>query len=771
MERFIQMVLRYRWMVLVFFFVFTIFFGSFLTKAVISSSPGELFFGESPKYQHYLDRNKKFGGDNIALISFQGDDLFSTTNLERLNNIVETLETDPEIDRVESLVSVQRIQSIDDVLHVDKYADLLTEDPLRKSELLKILATDPLTRDLIVTQDGRNSMMAIEFSAGDTSMESLPGKIDRIYQAFKKYDFQAKDIYRGGLVAVMAEIIHQSVLNLLRFLPITIIVLVLMVYLMFHRIWPVLLTVAITSMAIVWTLGLGVILYGHLNIFTTMVPAIMLITCFADVIHLCSAYLLELSRGESKEAAINTIGKEVGTACGYTSITTFFGFIAIAMVPAPVFRQAGFLLGFGVAIALFMALTLVPICLSIFSKPKPWRLGKTSAVQLILDRVLGWISRVTMQRPRTIVYLFTFAFIISCYGLVNIHFETQFSKRFHQDNPIRVSLQYMEKYFPGTNVLDIYLESKSGEDMLNPEVFRKVAELETWVEDFPQVTQVMSVVDLVKKLYQEINPEMAQQVPLPESREALAQLLLLFEMSGGNNLERLIDTDYRTVRLNARLLDIGVIETSEMGHDIIQKARTLFGPRVSAEALSLEFLSGEWVHNIIQGQERGLLLAFLLIAILMIIAMRSVRVGLISMIPNVLPLLVLLGYLGLFWDVVDTDTLVILMIAIGIGVDDTIHFLMRLRFEFGKTTNEEKAVRMTFNYAGRAIIITSVILVAGFAPFSGSDYFSVGIMGTLLPFCLVTALAADLFLVPAFVKLGWIQFDGLVIRRRRTVLC
>lgn len=758
MERFIQLMIRHRWPVLAFFMGSTLFFGSFLAKAAISSSPGELFFGDSPKYQHYIKRNTEFGGDNIALIAFTGEDLFSIANLERIRAVEEELKSDPEIERVESMASVQHIESIEDVLHIDRYADLLFRSPSQKSRLLNRLANDPLTRDLIVTADSRNSMMMIEFSAGDTSMESLPDKMQRIYEVFEKQAFRPEYIYRGGPIAVMAEIIHQSVLNLLRFLPVTIIILLLMVYLMFHRLWPVILTVTITSMAIVWTLGLGVMLYGHLNIFTTMIPAIMLITCFADVIHLCSAYLLELSGGKSKEEAIRQMGREVGTACGYTSITTFCGFIAIAMVPAPVFRQTGFLLGFGVAIALFMALTLVPIFLSLFPRPKPWRAGKTSYVQTVLDRILEWTAQVTMKRPRTIITIFILAFMVSVYGMLKIHFETQFSKRFHHDNPIRISLRYMEEHFPGTNVLDIYLESRSEPDLLDPVTFKKIADFESWVENLPQVTQVVSIVDLVSKLYKEINPEMASKEPMPPTRAALAQLLLLFEMSGGDNLDRLMDMDYRTVRLNARLMDIGVIETSQIGNRIIEKAYSEFGPGISAETLSLEFLSGEWVDNIIQGQRKGVLLAFLSIAILMIIAMRSIRIGLISMIPNSLPLIILLGYLGLKWDVVDTDTLVILMIAIGIGVDDTIHFLMRLRFESEKTTDAGKAVRMTFSYAGRAIVITSIILVAGFFPFSGSDYFSVQIMGTLLPFSLAVALAADLFLVPAFVKLGWIRF-------------
>jgi len=204
---------------------------------------------------------------------------------------------------------------------------------------------------------------------------------------------------------------------------------------------------------------------------------------------------------------------------------------------------------------------------------------------------------------------------------------------------------------------------------------------------------------------------------------------------------------------------MGVIKTTETGKAIVAEGNKRFKDALKVDPLGLDFLTGDWVDNIIAGQRRGLIFAFATIAMMMIIALRSFRMGLISMFPNALPLLVLLGYIGLFWDTVDTDTLIVLMVAIGIGVDDTIHFLlMRLRFEFSKTTDPGEAVKQTLHYSGRAIIMSSVILVAGFLTFSFSEYFSVNIFGTLLPSCLIVALAADVLLVPAFVNLGWVRF-------------
>ena len=760
MRSYVRFVLRFRWPVLILFLLVTVFFSSQLFKITISSSPGELFFGDSPEYLHYLDRTAEFSSDVAAIIAFEGDDLLSKASLERLEQVISTIEEGEGVQRVESLISTQHIQSRDDVLYIDHYVDLFKEQPERTEELLSTLATDELTRDLVITPDGRRSLVFVEFEPGDKSLEGAPADMKHILDAFEDYGFSAEHLYVGGLVAVLAEVLNESFFSLYYILPVTALVLLSMVYIMFRRLWPVFLTAFITGMAIVWTLGLAVIMYGHVNIFTTMIPALILITCFADVVHMVSSYLLELARGRAKRDAILDMGAEVGTACGYTSVTTFFGFVAMGLVPSPIFKQLGFLMGFGVAAALFMAMTLVPIFLVFLPQPEPLEVGGTGRLHGWLDRYLESVASVTSRRPHLIVAIFGIFFLTCLYGFSQVHFETQFSKRFIEENRIRQGVNYLTEHFHGAYPLEVYIDTPGEQGLLDPELFAKIADFEKWIDRLPRVNQVVSVVDLVRKMYREINPEMAAKQPLPDSRQALAQLLLLFEMSGGEDLNSLIDPDYQSLHLTVRIEETGVIETAEMGRAIRDKAREMFGDSVKVEALSLELLMGDWVDDIIRGQQKGLALALATIAAMMVIGLRSLRNGVLSMFPNVLPLLAVLGYVGIFWDVVDTDTMVVLMVAIGIGVDDTIHFLMRLRIEWEKAGTRAEAIEKALHYSGRAIIITSVVLVAGFAPFAWSDYFSVRILGTLLPFCLVVALAADLYLVPAFVSLGWIGFKS-----------
>ena len=245
---------------------------------------------------------------------------------------------------------------------------------------------------------------------------------------------------------------------------------------------------------------------------------------------------------------------------------------------------------------------------------------------------------------------------------------------------------------------------------------------------------------------------------VPTTRNALAQYLLLFEMSGGTDLDRLVDFPRRTMLLRVNLGSEEFRKTGEVGRQAMALAKKILGQAVTVEATGQAYLLGEFFNVILEEQKKALLLVFLLIAVMMVVGLRSLRAGLWSMIPNLLPLLTLAGFLGLFLDYADSDVLMVAMIAIGIGVDDTIHFLMRFRIESRRQPDVASALRRTFTYSGRGIVITTVILVAGFAPFAASDYLPIFYLGTMLPMTLVVALVADLFLVPALARLGAIRF-------------
>ncbi len=191
-----------------------------------------------------------------------------------------------------------------------------------------------------------------------------------------------------------------------------------------------------------------------------------------------------------------------------------------------------------------------------------------------------------------------------------------------------------------------------------------------------------------------------------------------------------------------------------MGQQIAALGAERLGDVATVEVSGLAYLLGWSFNRIVDGQRNALLLSFLLIGALMAIGLRSLPVGFVSMAPNLLPLLALVAYAAFRWDAVDTDIIIVCIMAIGIGVDDTIHFLMRYRVESERDVPRAEAIRRTFRFAGRGIVMTTVILCAGFLPFAVSDYFTINLLGTALPGVLIVALVADLLLVPAMIQVG-----------------
>ena len=762
MRAYIRFCVRHRIALLVLCGVITAMAGWMCTKGILGSSVSRLFLGESPAYQRYVKRIAQFGSDEIIILAIEDPALLTPQGLDRLRGATQRLEALPEVRDVASLVGANRIIPTPDGIEVVRYLDDATDDPAGIEALRGDLAKDAFVGGLLVSAEGRHASFIVELShSEDRSAEEGPGLVEAAVSALADAGYPRDSIHRSGFVSLLAELVSQTRFNLNMLFPLVLLLLLGTVYLLFRRLWPVLITGVVSLLSVIWTMGFAIALDPVVSVMMAMAPAVILIVSFSDVVHLSSAYLLELADGSSKDEAVLNSGTDVGQACLLTSITTALGFLSMALVPTPIFRRMGLVFGFGVGVALLLAMTLGPVAFSLMPQPKPWRLGATSRTQRLVDGLLNAAARLATARPRAVVAGFAAVLALSAVGIGQLHVETRFAERLRPDNPIRRGNAFLEEHFAGTTTMDIFIDTEQPGGLLDPEVFARIAAYQSEVAALEGVDDVASLVDLVRTLHEALAPP-GQGPALPSTREALAQYLLLFEMSGdgdtASDLERLVSFDRRSMRLSARLSEDGVIAANEIANRAASLAEARLGPGVKAEPTGLIPLMGGWLDEILVGQRRGLLAALVMIAVMMMIGLRSVRVGLWSMVPNVLPLLMLGGYLGLTWDEVDSDVFAIAMTAIGIGVDDTIHFLMRLRIESERAQSRTDAIHRTFHYSGRGIVMTTVILVAGFLPFALSGYLGVRIMGTLLPFTLAAALLADLLLVPALTELGWISF-------------
>ena len=733
----------------------TVLAGWSVSRAVVATTVGEQLLGDKPEFRSYQRRNAELGNDEVVVVGLEGVDPLAPEELGRLRAAVGAVEALPDVDRVVSVLSVSRVEGEEGTLVVRGYADEVLEHPERREAVRAALRDDPLAGGLALSRDGRCTALVVELTVDPgRPMERVPAVVEAIRQGFVDAGYAPEGVHLAGFQAALAENMRQIEVNVFRILPAVCVVLLLAVWLLFRWLWPAALSLGVALLAVEWTMGLLVAFDPHIHGLLSMAPIVILIVAFSDVVHLCSAYLAEVDAGRDQTEAIVETVRDVGRACLLTSATTFVGFASLVVVPTPVMRSFAFVLGFGVASALLLAVTLAPILFSLLPRPRPLRAGATGRIHEALDGLLRTAERTALRRPWAVVAAFSVLVAWAAWGFPRATLEVDFSARFDEDSRLSVDTRWFADQFSGTNTFDVYVDAPEGEDLLDPTRFARLGAFQDALVALPEVEGATSVVDLVRAAYEAVAPDLARDSPLPNDRRLLAQLLLLFELAGGEDLDRLVDAERTTARLRVRIRDNGTRATAAAGMASQALAARTVTDGTRVEASGLQYLLGYFFEDLFEGQKRAMGLTFLMIALMMAVGIRSLRVGALSMIPNLLPLLVLGGAIGTFYDRVDTDVIIVGITAIGIGVDDTIHFLMRYRIELSRTSDHERAIRGTYSFAGRAIVMTTVILVVGFAPCALSGFVTMRLLGTLLPLCLVVALLADLLLVPALVRLG-----------------
>ena len=767
LQRYFLFVLGHRYVTLLICLLITGLAVFSASRTVIASSIGKLFLDEVPEYTDYQERMRTFGNDEVFFVAYEDAAPLSAPSVARLERVVERVKARPEVADVASLLDAVWVGSQAGALRIEPYADLArSRGP---EQALASLLADPLYRDTLISRGGGAAAIMVELTVDPhRPVERGPQLVGEVYQDFEAAGIPAAGLHRAGMPALIAEIMEQSYFNMSRLFPLSALALLLIVLLLFRRLAPALITLGIGLISVAWTLGFAAVLDREFSIFTALVPAVILTVAFSDIVHLWSAYHIELRRGLDKRQAILASANDVGRACLLTSLTTFTGFLALSLIPTPMARMLGVVLGFGVGAALLLAMTLVPLALSFLPTPK---LAGDRDSQDLLDPLVRGCAWLSTRHAGWVLAGFVLLMVPIFWGFARFEIETDFAQRFGPDNDYRVDQRYFEEHFIGSNTLEVFVEAPEDGGIADTELFTRIAGLHDSLQALPQVDQVFSPVDPVRALHRAMS-EASLGEPLPErdglptSHDAIAQYLLLFEMAGGGAgageaLDNQLDFERRTLRLGLRTREGGYRATGRLGQQALVLAREALGDSAQVEATGLVYLLGWYFDVILAGQRNGLAASFVIIALMMTLGLRSWRAGLLSMIPNLLPLAALIAWCGFRYDGTDSDILIAAVMAIGIGVDDTIHFLMRYRVEAERAApgaDPAQALQRTYRFAGRAIVMTTVILCLGFLPFAISDYFTVDMLGTALPGVLLMAVLADLLLVPAMVQLGIIRF-------------
>ncbi|MDP8223068.1 MAG: MMPL family transporter, partial [Candidatus Lernaella stagnicola] len=487
-----------------------------------------------------------------------------------------------------------------------------------------------------------------------------------------------------------------------------------------------------------------------LNLVTNIIPPLVLVIGLAVIVHVLNRYEEAYRRiGRQREALIEAVAHLVHP-CFLTSLTTAIGFASLAISRIKPIRETGLLAAFGVMMAFVISIALAPAILSRLKPPvgRERRSPRHDAV----DRVLQACARLVVRRPRLVLVVSFVTTGLAIVGMTQLTVETNLIEYFKPESRIRSSFRFLQEHISGANSLEFFLEADRDEAMIEPEVLRAVEALQREMEKSPRVTSTQSLADLVKLLNRALHGDDEAFFRIPDTREEVAQLLLLLSMSDDRGgLDHFTDLNYRHGRIAARMTTVPSQVLRGWLDHFNAFADETFPDYVHAAATGEVVLYVNMERELVAGQLKGFAIAIIIIIACVVLVFWSWRVGAYSMYPNIMPVAMTLGLMGLARIPINLATCMIPSIAIGIAVDDTIHFLARFRAEYRAQQQPDiaAAIHVTLATTGRAMVITSVVLFGGFLVLLASQFQPNLYFGALTALTMVWALLADLLTVPA----------------------
>jgi predicted RND superfamily exporter protein len=767
----------HRWIVLAACLALLAACASLATRARFDNSFEAYFDTGDEAYVAYNRYRDDFGSDEVAYILYEAPDReygpFDLEVMRKIASLTEALEKEvPFVKEVTSLTNVEYVEGVPGGLEI---YDLLEDFPETQAAMLgvrdKVLAK-PLYVGGLVSADARQAAILLEMDRSSVDpIEEIRldpeggDSLDNLYPQVSYHAIEAilaRPAYAGivfyhvgdvPLNAVYNEIISSEFATLF---AITFAVIALLLFAFFRQAIGVIGPLVVVCLSILVSLAWVGLLDWRLDLMVIMLPTLLIAVGVADSVHIIAefrAYHAEL--GDRREAARRTLYR-VGPPCLLTSLTTAAGFASMAVAPIKAIAHFAVYSAVGILAAFLLTVTLLFVFLS-FGRG---RLGARATEREVLrakggrlfQGALAAVAGFASRRRRAILAAFAALFALSALGIARLRVDSNFLHEFAPEEPIRRATEYVDETMGGTYSFVYLFDSGASEGVKDPAVLHEIDRLQTEAEARSQlVRKTYSVVDLLEDINRSFHEgDPAYQV-LPETRELVAQYLLLYEISGGEEIGDYVSGDFARASLELRCKAVATSLLVEMAEGL--EAYLAANP-VRASSVSVTGVGALWLElqeYITRSQILGFLLAFSVIAALMCFLFQSLKTGLLAMVPNLSPVVLTLGVMGWLDVPLDYVRLLIASVAIGISVDDTIHHLTRFRGAFRRSGCYEEALRASMSDVGRALVITSVALVAGFLVFRLSGLETLVIFGTLLATTIAVALAADFLLMPALV--------------------
>ena len=794
----------YRWFVTPAFILVAFGLGT-LAAGLEADASYESYFDEGDTtFLAYENYREDFGSDEVTYIGFELPGVehgpWNVDAMAKLIALTEALEDEvPFIYEVTTLANAELTIGTEDGIEVNKIAD---EWPLTQEELLE-LREDYLSKPMLVggiineasdfaaiiikmdrsSPDPPEELLAEEgqrpFPDDPTNFENLYPQVtdSKTWEILKRPEFEAFEFYVSGDVPLNAYYNRILFVEPFVLLGIGVAVMSLILGIAFRSFVSIITPLIVMALTLLATVALMATLGYKAGLSFSSTPSFLLAIGVAHSVHILSEFGTRLRElGDRREALVSTIYL-VGTPCLLTSVTTAVGFASMSFVPIKSISQGAVYQSFGVFAAFVFSFTFLMALLS-FDWTWPWNtLMKRIApgMQIGLESpsytptpskggawmrtTLDWLAQFNLDHKRALIAGFAVFLVIGAVGTTRVHVDSNWLDDFWPGSWLYEHTVRVDDKMGGTTNIIYLFDAGEEEAIKEPSVLREIERLQNRAnEEDWLVRKTYSIVDIVKDLNQAFHENDPAYYRIPDTREEVAQYLLLYESSGGEEAEEYVSSDYRRANLELRLRLAPTRQTADL---VAMLDEFMLEKPLVETSLTLTGIGALWLilmDYIMSSQIQGFSIAFIVITTMMIAIFRSFRIGIISMVPNMAPVLLAMGAMGWFDLSLDYNKVAVAAIALGISVDDTIHLMTRFHHEFGIHKNYERALREAMSDVGRALIITSIALVLGFLVVIFSELRAEAYRGILLSAAIVTALIADFLFMPSLVL--WLKPFG-----------
>lgn len=710
------------------------------------------FDGQNAQLRAYDEIQTTFAkSDNLSIvIAPKSGEVFEPETLTLVKQLTNDAWQVPYSSRVDSIANYQHTEALEDDLIVE---DLLLEDyELTESRIAKVkqvALSEPVLKHSLISEKGDVTVVniTVQLPQIDETAEAIE-VVDSANALIEKYQQQYPDVefHKAGIVAMNHAFMIAAQDDSATLVPTMLVVILLFLTLMLRSILSVIATLFIIISSVTATMGLSGWAGMFLSTATVNIPTLVMTLAVADCVHVIATMRQNMKKGHSKIYAIDQSVAINFIPILITSVTTAIGFLMMNMSDSPVLRDFGNLAALGVMIACFLSVSLLPAMLKLLPIKVKKVEDAANGSSDVMDKLGDWV----VNHRKALLPISAIVIAVSAAMLPLNKVNDESVKYFDSRSEFRRAADFMEQRISGMTNISIAVKTNESQGIADPTFLKAVGDFSNWLRTQPEADHVATLSDVYKRLNKNMHADDNSYYKLPLDRELAAQYLLLYEMSlpYGLDLNNQINVDKSSIKMVVTVDNLGSVELVELENRIYQWFATN-APQYEVVASSPSLMFAHIGETNMASMLSTLPITLILISTLMIFALRSMRLGLISVVPNMAPAIIGFGIWALISGEINLGLSVVVTLTLGIVVDDSVHFLSKYQRARLQGQSAEQAVRYAFHTVGRALWITTVVLVAGFSVLAMSSFRLNADMGQLSAIVIFIALVVDFVFLPA----------------------